>query len=227
MAEPRGRGRGWAAGSVGGGPGFGAPARGDARPSPAAAPLQWPNPAVGRRIRRRGASVSSRRQPRFPVPGPRSPRATAVRPGFCAPHTWHRAPRGPAALHREVAWGDAEIVQGWPGGGPEVARRWPGGGPEMTRRCPGGGREVVRGGPGQGPSASLGPTRPAPHRRACRGSPAEPRATGLARGAGGGGAGTRAPGSPDRASPYRWLSCSREGAAPAGFFIFIFRCSVL
>lgn len=98
-----GRGRGWAAGSIGGRPGFGAPARGDARPPPAAVPLQWRSRAVGRCTRLRGTSVSSHRQARFPVPGSRSLRAAALRPGLCASHIWHRASRGPGALHGKVA----------------------------------------------------------------------------------------------------------------------------
>lgn len=126
VAELRSR-----AGSVGGGPGFGAPARGDARPPPAAAPLQWPSGTVGRR--RPPAGSLGEQPPAAPVPSlrcpvhdPRPPRAAAVGPGLCAPHAWHSAPG---------AW--APCVVGWPG----VAQRCPG----VAWRCPRGGAEVAWG----------------------------------------------------------------------------------
>ena len=88
---------------------WGAPARGDARPPPSAAPLQWLSRAVGRRCPEplsRPLAGSLGEQPR---PG----RASALRPRLapCVP--------GRGALRGRVG-------RRWPGSGPGVAWRGPG-----------------------------------------------------------------------------------------------------
>lgn len=135
-----------------GAPGFGAPARGDARPPPAAAPLQWLSRAVGRRRpepRSRPPAGSLGEQPRPPP----APRAAATLPGLRA------APApgtvSPLRLARQggcrvagrqrtlVPARGPEVDQGWDGSGLQVAVRWP--------RVGWGGLGVIRRGSGGGP----------------------------------------------------------------------------